>query len=79
MHSAGINRNRINAAKGGSNARGNAMLQVGGDVANALDLLDFIDDEEERAQMKIRYMLQYVVPLIKFPYVQMRRRRLRRP
>ena len=58
---------RDDAAKGGGNAGGTAMLQFGGDVANELDLLDFIDDEEERTEIKIRYLLQHVVPLIKFP------------
>ena len=42
------------------------MLHFGGDVANELDLLDFIDDEDERTQIKINYVLQHVVPMLKF-------------
>ena len=60
---------QMRSAGHGGKAGSPAMLQFGGggDVANELDLLDFIDDEEEKTQMKIRYVLQHVVPLIKFP------------
>ena len=57
---------RNDAAKGGRNPGGPAMLQIGGDVANVLDWLDFIDVDEERTQIKITHVLQHIVPLIKF-------------
>ena len=56
-----------NRTDGGGNAETPAMLPFGGDVANELDLLDFIDDDEERKQITINYVLQHVVPLFNFP------------
>lgn len=43
------------------------MLHFGGDVANVLDLVDFIDNEDEKAQIKINYVLQNVVPMLNLP------------
>lgn len=42
------------------------MLHFGGDVANELDLLDFIDDDEEKTQIVIKYVLENVVPMLNF-------------
>ena len=65
---AGSKHNRSdNTGREGGNVNGAAMLQFGGDVANELDLLDFIDNEEERTQIEINYVLQHIVPLFNFP------------
>ena len=63
--STGSNRN--DTAESIDNSEQPAMLHLGGDVANVMDLLDFIVDKEERKQIKINYVLQHVVPLFNFP------------
>ena len=40
------------------------MLHFGGDVANELDLLDFIDDEKEKREIILKYVLENVMPHI---------------
>jgi hypothetical protein len=39
------------------------MLHFGGDVANELDLLDFIDNEDKRTQLVINYIVQTFAPV----------------
>jgi hypothetical protein len=54
-------------SKGSGNGNEHAkMLHFGGDVANELDLLDFFDDEEEKTQIVLRYVLDNVVPMLMF-------------
>jgi hypothetical protein len=43
-----------------------AMLHFGGEAANELDLLDFVDNEEERMQIVINYVVQNVAPMFTF-------------
>lgn len=51
---------------GGGNGGPVEMLHFGddNDVANEMDLLDFIDDKEERNQIKIKFVLERLVPRI---------------
>lgn len=39
-------------------------MSCNSDVANELDLLDFIDDEEEKRSIMVKHVLQNIVPLI---------------
>jgi hypothetical protein len=59
--------NTKNDSKASGNGDGHAkMLHFGGDAANELDLLDFIDDEEEKSQIVLKYVLDNVVPMLMF-------------
>ena len=45
----------------------NNSIQFGGDVANEIDLLDFMDDEVERRKMVYKFVIEHVAPHIVWP------------
>jgi hypothetical protein len=62
-HQEDAKKPRPNQERGRPRKSGYADL-LGGDVANQIDLLDFIDNEEERTSIILGHVLQNIVPLI---------------